>query len=160
MQERGLKPDKITCLAVLAACTHGGLVQEGKTYFQMMKEKFNIMPGLQHCACMVDLFGRAGLLDEALMFIRSMDADPDFAVWGALLNACSIHQEVKLGEYIAKMLFFLDCKNGGFLVLMSNLYAAKGRWEDVARVREMMKVTRGDGCSGISVIEMTSLQAT
>ncbi|XP_004292817.1 PREDICTED: pentatricopeptide repeat-containing protein At2g04860 [Fragaria vesca subsp. vesca] len=160
MQERGLKPDKITFLAVLAACTHGGLVQEGKTYFIMMKEKFNIMPGLQHCACMINLFGRAGLLDQAFFFIRSMETNPDFAVWGALLNACCIHHEVKLGEYIAKKLFFLDSKNSGFLVLMSNLYAAKGRWEDVARVRKMMRVTGGDGCSGISVIEMTSLQAT
>ncbi|PRQ27684.1 putative tetratricopeptide-like helical domain-containing protein [Rosa chinensis] len=155
MQEQGLKPDKITFLAVLAACTHGGLVHGGRTYFQMMKERFNLIPSLQHCACMVNLYGRAGLLDDALMFIRDMEIEPDFAVWGALLNACCIHQEVKLGEYIAKKLFFLDSKNAGFLVLMSNLYAIKRRWEDVARVREMMRETGGDGCSGISVIEMT-----
>ncbi|KAM5565694.1 pentatricopeptide repeat-containing protein [Rosa sericea] len=155
MQEQGLKPDKITFLAVLAACTHGGVVQEGRTYFQMMSEKFNLMPSLQHCACMVNLFGRAGLLDEALMFIKDMEIEPDFTVWGALLNACCIHQEVRLGEYIARKLFFLDSKNAGFLVLMSNLYAVERRWEDVARVREMMRETGGDGCSGISVIEMT-----
>lgn len=153
MQERGLKPDKITFLGVLAACTHGGLVQQGKTYFQIMGEKFNVKPSLQHCACMIGLYGRAGLFEEALMFIRGMEIEPDFAVWGALLNACCIHQEVELGEYIAKKMFLLDSKNGGFFVLMSNLYAVKGRWEDVAKVREMMRETGGDRCSGISVIE-------
>ncbi|KAM2544343.1 hypothetical protein TB1_016045 [Malus domestica] len=153
MQEQGIKPDNITFLGVLAACTHGGFVEEGRKYFQIMREEFNIAPHLQHCACMVGLFGRVGFFQEALVFIRDMEMEPDFAVWGALLNACCIHQEVKLGEYIAKKLFLLDSKSGGFFVLMSNLYAVKGMWDDVARVREMMRGTGGDGCSGVSVIE-------
>ncbi|KAL6296258.1 hypothetical protein ACE6H2_004400 [Prunus campanulata] len=158
MQKQGLKPDKITFLGVLAACTHGGLVQEGRKHFQIMREQFNMVPDLQHYACMVGLFGRAGLFEEALMFIRNMEMEPDFAVWAALLSACCIHQEVKLGEYVAKKLFFSDSNNGGFFVLMSNIYAVKGMWDEVARVREMMRETGGDGCSGISVIEMTSLE--
>lgn len=158
MQEKRLKPDRISFLGVLAACTHGGLVDEGRKYFQIMRQEFNMVPGLQHFACMVGLYGRAGLFEEALTLIRSMEVEPDFAVWGALLNACCIHQEVELGEYLAKKVFLLDNKSGGFYVLMSNLYASKGRWDDVARVRGMMRDTGGDGCSGISVIEVASME--
>jgi pentatricopeptide repeat protein len=156
MRAQGLKPDKITFLGVLAACTHGGLVQEGRRYFQIMREEFGMVPGLQHHACMVGLLGRAGLFEEAMLVIKNMEIEPDSAVWGALLSACCIHQEVRLGECLAKKLLFLDCNNGGFYVLMSNLYAVKGRWDDVARLREMMRDTGGDGCSGHSIIEVTS----
>ncbi|KAE8100679.1 hypothetical protein FH972_018550 [Carpinus fangiana] len=138
MRVQGLKPDKITFLGVLAACTHGGLVQEGRRYFQIMREEFGMVPGL---------------FEEAMDFIKNMEIEPDSAVWGALLSACCIHQEVRLGESLAKKLFFLDCNNGGFYVLMSNLYAVKGRWDDVARLREMMRDAGGDGCSGVSIIE-------
>lgn len=158
MQEQEPNPDQITFLGVLAACAHAGLVQEGRKYFETMRKEFKMVPTLQHYACMVGLLGRAGLFEEALMLIRDMEMEPDFAVWGALLNACCIHQEVKLGEYLAKKLFLLDHRSGGFYVLMSNLYAAKGRWNEVAKVREMMRETGGDGCSGISVIEMTSFE--
>lgn len=156
MQEQGLNPDKISFLGLLAACTHGGLVNEGRKYFKIMREEFNMVPGLQHFACMVGLLGRAGLFEEALTLIKNMELEPDFAVWGALLNACCIHQEVKLGEYLAKKLFLLDNKSVGFYVLMSNLYAIKGRWDDVERVRKMMRAIGGDGCSGISVIEVVT----
>jgi pentatricopeptide repeat protein len=158
MRVQGLKPDKITFLGVLAACTHGGLVQEGRRHFQIMREEFGMVPGLQHSACMVGLLGRAGLFEEAMDFIKNMEIEPDSAVWGALLSACCIHQEVRLGESLAKKLFFLDCNNGGFYVLMSNLYAVKGRWDDVARLREMMRDTGGDACSGVSIIEVTSIE--
>ncbi|XVE70069.1 hypothetical protein DITRI_Ditri10aG0042200 [Diplodiscus trichospermus] len=105
---------------------------------------------------MVALLSRAGCFEEALLFIRNMDLDPDSAVWGALLSACCIQQEVKLGEYLAKKLYLLDHRNGGLYVLMSNLYASKGMWDDVARVRQLMKKSGGDGCSGTSLIELTS----
>ncbi|TYH30917.1 hypothetical protein ES288_A01G133000v1 [Gossypium darwinii] len=155
LQKRGLKPDKITFLGVLAACIHGGNVDKGRRYFQMMVEEFGISPSLQHCASMVALLSRCGYFGEALLFIRNMESRPDSAVWGALLNGCCIHQEVKLGEYLAKKLYFLDHRNGGLYVLMSNLYASKGMWDDVARVRQIMKDTGGDGCSGTSLIELT-----
>ncbi|KAF4379718.1 hypothetical protein F8388_023735 [Cannabis sativa] len=157
LQEQGIKPDHITFLGVLAACTHGGLVDEGRKYFEIMRKEFNVMPGLQHYACSVSLLGRAGLLEEALILIKDMEIKPDFAVWGALLNACCIHQELRIGEYLAKKLFLLDNSSGGFYVLMSNLYATKGKWDEVAKVRKMMRETGGDGCSGISVIEVNSL---
>ncbi|CAN1274014.1 Pentatricopeptide repeat-containing protein At2g04860 [Linum perenne] len=156
--EQGLVPDRITFLGVLAACTHGGLVHEGKYYIRAMTEQFGISPDLQHCACMVGLFGRAGLFEEALLFIKNTDTEPDSAVWGALLGACCIHQEAQLGEYLAKKMYLLDRGNGGLYVLMSNLYAAAERWEDVARVRELMRDTGGDGCSGVSQIELNSVE--
>ncbi|KAL5558861.1 hypothetical protein UlMin_035072 [Ulmus minor] len=158
MREQGLVPDKITFLGVLAACTRGGLVEEGRMYFRMMREEHNMGPDLQHFACMVDLLGRTGLFEEALILIKNMDVKPDFAVWGALLNACCIHQEVWLGEYLAKKLFFLDHNNGGFYVLMSNLYAIKRRWSDVAKVREMAREIGNDFWSANSIIEATSLE--
>ncbi|KAK0577542.1 hypothetical protein LWI29_034735 [Acer saccharum] len=114
-------------------------------------------PTLQHFACMVDLLGHAGLFEEAVLFIKNVVTEPDFAVWGALLSACCIHQQVKLGECIARKLYFLDCRNGGLYVSMSNLYAAKGMWDDVVRLREMMRDSGGDGCSGVSFIEVTSI---
>ena len=158
MQEQGLKPDRITFLGVLSACTHGGLVWEGKRYFRSMREDFGMIPGLQHNACMVDLLSRAGFLEEAVIFVKNMEVEPDSAVWGALLTSCCIHQELKLGECLAKRLLLLDYNSGGLYVLMSNLYASKGRWDDVARVRKMMKDTGGDGSSGISLIEVSSLE--
>ncbi|KAL1344193.1 hypothetical protein HN51_018063 [Arachis hypogaea] len=157
LQEQGLKPDKITFLGVLAACIHGGLVCEGIEYFRIMTEEHKLMPGLQHYACIVGLLGRASFFEEAIEFINNMKIRPDSAVWGALLSACCIQQEIRLGECLAKKLFFLNNKNGGFYVLMSNLYAIVGRWGDVARVRDMMRDSGGDGCSGVSVIEVASL---
>ncbi|KAK4781483.1 hypothetical protein SAY86_015585 [Trapa natans] len=153
MQEKGLQPDGITFLGVLAACTHGGLIIEGRKYYDIMTKELGMVPTLQHCACMVGLLGRAGLFEEALEFVVNTCMEPDSAVWGALLNACWIHQEVKLGESLAKKFLLLDPVNGGFYVLMSNIYADKGRWDDVAKIREMMRDTGGDGCYGASQIK-------
>ncbi|KAL0543507.1 hypothetical protein IC582_018603 [Cucumis melo] len=153
MMEKGIKPNKITFSGILAACTHGGLVEEGRKYFKTMKKEFGIVPESQHCASMVGLLGRAGLFEEAIVFIKNMETNPDSAVWGALLSACCIHQEIKLGESVAKKLFFSNCRNGGFFVLMSNLYAASGRWNDVAKIRKMMREMGEDGCSGVSLME-------
>lgn len=156
MQEKGLQPDGITFLGVLAACTHGGLIDEGNRYYDIMTKELGMVPTLQHYACMVGLLGRAGLFEEAMDFVKNMSLEPDSAVWGALLNACLIHQELKLGESLAKKLLFLDRENGGFYILMSNLYADKGRWDDVARIREMMRDIGGDGCYGASQIKVSS----
>ncbi|XP_058089484.1 pentatricopeptide repeat-containing protein At2g04860 [Magnolia sinica] len=158
MAERGLKSDKITFLGVLSACSHAGLVEEGRQYFKLMIEVFKIAPGLQHCACMVNLLGRAGLLDEAVLFIKNMEVEPDSVVYGALLGACCIYQDIKLGECLARRIFFLDYRNCGYYLLMSNLYAGAGRWDDVARMRKMVKEDiGGDGYSGSSLIEVNSM---
>ncbi|XP_010467038.1 PREDICTED: pentatricopeptide repeat-containing protein At2g04860 [Camelina sativa] len=150
MREKGLKPDKITFLGVLSACTHGGFVDEGKICFREMVKEFGISPSLQHYALIVGLLCRACLFTEALYLIWEMEIKPDSAVWGAMLSACIIHRELEVGEYVAKKMFMLDYRNGGLYVLMSNLYATEEMWEDVVRVRKMMKDNGYDGYLGVS----------
>ena len=139
MQSAGVKPNYITFVSVLAACSHAGLVTEGWQWFNAMAIEFNIVPGVEHYGCMVDLLGRAGHLNEAYDLIKQMKVKPDFVVWGALLGACRIHKNVEIGEISARKLFELDPKNCGYYVLLSNIYADAGRWNDVDKLRVMMK---------------------
>eukprot|EP01018_Ginkgo_biloba_P006877 Gb_03545 [translate_table: standard] len=153
MQQARMKPDHITFIAILSACSHSGLVDQGRHYFDRMCQE-QITPRGEHYACMVDLFGRAGQLDEALDFINKMPLEPDANVWGALLGACRIHCNIELGEHAAEHLFELEPDNAGYYVLMSNIYAAAGRWDGVAKVRSMMKargLKKNPGCSWIDV---------
>eukprot|EP01018_Ginkgo_biloba_P010846 Gb_36538 [translate_table: standard] len=154
MRQMGMMPDHITFIGVLSACSHAGLVDKGLQYFDCMSEEYCIVPKVEHYACMVDLLGRAGHLDEALDFITKMPLEPNAVVWGALLGACRIHGNIKLGEHVAERLFDLEPKNAGRYVLLSNIYAAAGRWVDVARVRTMMRergLKKTPGCSLIEV---------
>eukprot|EP00253_Pinus_taeda_P000868 PITA_00868 len=154
MQQRGVKPDHVTFICVLSACSHAGLVEEGWHYFDCMIRDHCITPCGEHYACMVDLLGRAGHLDEARNFIEKMPFEPGTNVWGALLGACSIHCNIELGEWVAKRVFDLDPKNAGRYVLLSNIYAAAGRWNDVVKVRALMRergVRKIAGCSSIEV---------
>lgn len=154
MQNAGVKPNYITFVSVLAACSHAGLVKEGWHWFNAMTAKFNIIPGVEHYGCMVDLLGRAGHLNEAYDLIKGMKVNPDFIVWGALLGACRIHKNVELGEISARMLFELDPKNCGYYVLLSNIYADAGRWDDVDRLRVMMKKRGLVKPPGYSLVEL------
>eukprot|EP01018_Ginkgo_biloba_P028506 Gb_30190 [translate_table: standard] len=154
MQQVGMKPDHITFVSVLSACSHAGLVDEGWQYFYHMIQDYLITPSLEHYACMVDLLGRAGHLEEALNFIKKMPVEPDAGVWGALLGACRIHCDIKLGEHVAQRLIALEPNNAGNYVLLSNIHAAAGRWDDVAKVRALMKdraLKKNPGCSWIEV---------
>eukprot|EP01018_Ginkgo_biloba_P023309 Gb_30523 [translate_table: standard] len=154
MQQTDLKPNHITFISVLSACSHAGLVDEGWQYFDCMRQDYSITPGMEHYACMVDLLGRAGCLDEAQDFIKRMPLEPSACVWGALLSACRIHCNIVLGEHVAKQLFSLEPEIPGHYVLLSNIYAEAGRWDDVAQVRAMMKhkgLQKAPGCSWIEV---------
>eukprot|EP01018_Ginkgo_biloba_P039032 Gb_40503 [translate_table: standard] len=154
MQQAGLRPDHITFIGVLSACSHAGLVAEGCRYFDLMSRDYGITPSMEHHACMVDLLGRAGRLDEAHDFINKMPVEPNASVWGALLGACRVHGNTELGKLVAEHLFKLEPKNAGYYVLLSNIYAAAGRWDDVVKVRKMMKeegLTKRPGCSWIKV---------
>eukprot|EP01018_Ginkgo_biloba_P001270 Gb_03440 [translate_table: standard] len=154
MQQAGVQPNHITFTALLSACSHAGLVNAGWQYFNRMNQEYCITPGAEHYACMVDLLGRAGHLDEAHDFIKNMPLEPTGSVWGALLGACRIHSNVKLGESLAKRLFELEPENTGNYVLLSNIYAVAGRWNEVAEVRTMMSdrgLTKMPGCSWIEV---------
>eukprot|EP01018_Ginkgo_biloba_P013167 Gb_21056 [translate_table: standard] len=154
MQHSGVNPDDIALVCVLSACCHAGLVDEGRQYFDCMSQHYHITPTMKHYICMVDLLGRAGLLDEAQDFISKMPMEPDVVVWSCLLGACRIHSNISLGERVAELLFMLDPKNATPYVLLSNIYAAAGRWDDAQNVRKMMKdrrVKKTPGCSWIEV---------
>eukprot|EP01018_Ginkgo_biloba_P013192 Gb_32452 [translate_table: standard] len=154
MQHSGVKPTHATLVCVLSACCHAGLVDEGQKYFDCMSHYYNISPAMEHYVCMVDLLGRAGHLDEALDFISKMPIKPNSTVWSSLLGACRTHNDMELGERVAESLFELDPKNATPYVLLSNIYAAAGRWNDSGNVRRMMKdrrIKKMPGCSWIEV---------
>eukprot|EP01018_Ginkgo_biloba_P018757 Gb_28582 [translate_table: standard] len=154
MQQKGMKPNHITFISVLSACSHAGLVDEGRRCFDCMIQDYSITPCLEHYACMVDLLGRSGLLDEAHYFIKNMPLEPDASVWGTLLGACRIHHNIVIAEHVARHLFELEPENAGHYVLLSNIYAESGWWEDVVRVRTIMKdrgLIKAPGCSFIEV---------
>ncbi|URD90861.1 Pentatricopeptide repeat-containing protein [Musa troglodytarum] len=154
MKRSSVKPNDITFLSVLSACGHSGLVQEGKKYFAGMKEDYGLEPNMDHYGCMVDLLGRAGRLHEAWDFIQKMPISPGISVYGAMLGACKIHKNVKLGEEAAQRLFELEPDEGGYHVLLANIYAAASMWEDVARVRTMMEKKGLQKTPGYSSIDL------
>ncbi|CAN6465899.1 unnamed protein product [Victoria cruziana] len=160
MKRAGMKPNDVTFVGILSACNHSGLVEEGWQYFHSMKRDYGIEPRHQHYACVVDLLGRAGYLDEAWEFIKNMPVEPSVTVWGALLSACKIYGDVELGRYAAERIFVVDPTNAGHYVQLSNLYAAAGRWGDVAKVRVLMKERGLVKALGYSLIEINGkLQA-
>eukprot|EP01018_Ginkgo_biloba_P034522 Gb_08671 [translate_table: standard] len=154
MQLSGINPDHVTFVGVLSACCHAGLVDEGRQFFDCMNEYYHITPAMEHYGCMVDLLGRVGRLDEVLGFINKMPIKPDFAVWVSLLGACRIHANIEIGEHVAERLFELDPKNAAPYVLLSNIYAAAGRWDGIEKVRKLMKdrgIKKKPGCSWIEI---------
>ncbi|KAF3437195.1 hypothetical protein FNV43_RR19948 [Rhamnella rubrinervis] len=139
MKAMGIKPDDVTMVGVLSACSHTGLVEKGTKYFYSMNQDYGITANSKHYTCMIDLLGRAGRLDEAQKLMRSMPFKPDAATWGALLGASRIHGNTELGEKAAQIIFEMEPENAGMYVLLSNLYAASGRWSDVGKMRLQMK---------------------
>lgn len=154
MQGNKLKPDGITFVNVLNACAHARLVDKGLRIFSSMKRLYGVEPKVEHYGCIVDLFGRAGLLADAENFIRSMPVRPNAAVFGALLGACRKHGDVELGERVGKILLELKPQNTGRYALLSNIYAKAGRWKDVEKVRKLMKKRGIKTTPGISMIEL------
>ncbi|CAN1249772.1 Pentatricopeptide repeat-containing protein At4g14170 [Linum perenne] len=127
MLGRGIKPNDVTFLGVLSACAHGGLVEQGRLYLEMM-EVHGVVPELKHYANMVDC-----------RLVEEMPVEPDEAVLGAVLGSCRVHNNVEVGERIAKKLIRLKPEKAGYYVLLSNMYATSGRFEDAQVVRELMK---------------------
>ncbi|KAM1449443.1 hypothetical protein ACFX14_008267 [Malus domestica] len=154
MKSTGLKPDSITFVAVLSACSHGGLVSEGKDHFESMARDHGIEPKKEHYACMIDLLGRVGLLEEAYELINKMPMEPTESAWGALLNACKIHGNVEMAKLSAERLLELDPEDSGIYVLLANLCANTKRWDDVQIVRSMMKERGVKKNPGRSLIEV------
>ncbi|XP_058742726.1 putative pentatricopeptide repeat-containing protein At3g01580 [Vicia villosa] len=139
MKEAGIKPNKVTFISLLSACSHAGLVERGWMLYSSMINEYGIKPDMEHYSCMVDLIGRTGDLNGAYKFITSMPVTPDANVLGSLLGACRLHNKVELAELLAKHIFQLDTKDSGHYVLLSNLYASGKRWEDMSKVRSLIK---------------------
>lgn len=159
MKQAQVRPNDVTFIGLLTACNHSGLVEEGWKFFHSMKE-YGIEPRHQHYACVVDLLGRAGYLDQAYDFILKMPIEPGATVWGALLSACRIYRRVILGEFAAEQLFSLDPLNTGHYVQLSNLYASARMWNGVAKVRVLMRERGLSKDLGYSMIEINGkLQA-
>ncbi|KAJ4808796.1 Pentatricopeptide repeat-containing protein [Rhynchospora pubera] len=132
MENDAIEVDALTYLGVLSACRHGGLVAKGRETFDSMIHKKGLRPNVKHYACMVDLLGRAGQLDEAWRLIQKMPIDPDASVWGSLLGACRMHGNSKLGEMVLEQLARLAPNDGAHYVVLSSIYAQTGRWEDLS----------------------------
>uniref|UniRef100_A0A6V7QRV9 Pentatricopeptide repeat-containing protein n=1 Tax=Ananas comosus var. bracteatus TaxID=296719 RepID=A0A6V7QRV9_ANACO len=138
MRRSGINPDDITFLGVLIACTHGGLVHEGRRYFESMTTVYGLRPEMKHYGCMVDLLARAGFLEEAEELIRSMPYKPDVMVLGALLGACRIYRAIDIADRVRSE-FLPISQQSGCHVLLSNIYAAAGRWADALEMRSSLK---------------------
>ncbi|XP_071722987.1 pentatricopeptide repeat-containing protein At1g18485-like [Rutidosis leptorrhynchoides] len=153
MKEDGVEYDSVSYIAVLTACSHGGQVEKGKKFFEDMKAR-NIKFTEMHYACMVDLLGRAGLMEEAAELIKSLPIIPDTNIWGALLGASKIHGNIEYATWAAEHLFELKPQYPGYYLLLSNMYAEAGKYEDANRIRELMKsrgARKNPGCSWVQV---------
>ncbi|CAD6221725.1 unnamed protein product [Miscanthus lutarioriparius] len=157
LRAQGLWPTDITFIGVLNACSHSGLVDEGRELLASMEEEYGIQPKVEHYGCMVDLLGRAGRVEEAFDLVQSMKtttAKPDTVMWASLLSACRLHKNMALGQQIADYLVANGLANSGTYVLLSNIYAAAGNWREVGRVRSMMRasgIQKEPGCSAVEV---------
>lgn len=153
MINSGIRPDGTVFVSVLSACSHAGLIDKGLDYFSAMQRDYGVKPGNEHYSCVVDLFGRAGRLEDACKLIETMETKPDGAVWGALLGACKIHKNVELAGLAFNKVVELEPENIGYYVLLSNIYAEANDLGGVLRVRAMMRERRLKKDPGYSYVE-------
>lgn len=156
MLRHGAKPDGVTFVGVLSACSHVGLVDKGKRIFDSMSRAYGSQPKSEHYSCLVDLLGRAGLIEEAKEVVGEMPrGEVDEAVLGALLGACMLHEKkIDVATHVGEELIELHPSGSGGYVLLANVFATHGRWNDVARVRKMMREKKVKKVPGFSQIEI------
>lgn len=142
MKRLKVQPTFITFISVLNACAHAGLVNEGRLHFKSMVDIYGIEPRVEHFASLVDLVGRFGQIEEAMSIINTMQIEPDKAVWGALLGACRVHNNVELARVAAEALMKLEPESSSPYVLLYNMYADLGRWDEAAEVRTIMDTNK------------------
>ncbi|ONK78408.1 uncharacterized protein A4U43_C02F18460 [Asparagus officinalis] len=152
MEESGVRPNDVTFLSLLFACSHSGLITKGINFLSLMVSKYHIRPRVEHYSCVTDLLARGGLLEEAYDFACNMDAMPNLSLWGSLLGSCSIYGNTSLGRIAASNLFQLDPERSVSYVVLANIYAAAGLWEDAKKIRKFIEersVKKIVGCSFI-----------
>ncbi|XP_059444057.1 putative pentatricopeptide repeat-containing protein At5g37570 [Corylus avellana] len=152
MMAENVEPDHITFVGVLTACSHAGLVEDGMRYWESMIKDYKIEPDANLFACMVDMLGRAGKLDEAHKLVKSMPMGPQPGALGALLAACRTYGNVEIAEIVSEQLFKLEPENTGNYMLLISIYASRERWDEAKLVREAMeerRVIKLPGCSWV-----------
>lgn len=154
MREKNIEPNDVAFIAVLSACSHVGMVDEGRELFVSMSRDFDLEPKMEHYGCMVDILGRAGLVEEAYQFIKNMPIPPNPVIWRTLLAACRAHKNVKVGEESLKNLVTLEPMHSGDYILLSDIYASVGRCEDALRVMNQMREQGIKKTPGCSLIEL------
>ncbi|KAF6143402.1 hypothetical protein GIB67_029571 [Kingdonia uniflora] len=154
MKGSSIEPNDSTFVCILSACSHAGLVDQGLSILNLMGKDWNIVPKLRHCACIVDLLGRAGRLDDACSLINNMPFQPDEGIYGSLLAACRVHNNIKLGLEVSKKLFELGPNDAGYYVLLSNMFANFGDWEAVKLTRVSLRSMGLKKLTGLSSIEI------
>ncbi|ONK77861.1 uncharacterized protein A4U43_C02F11550 [Asparagus officinalis] len=157
MLEANVEPNDVTFVAVLSACSHTGLVKEGRYYFDSMSRDYAINPRVEHYGCMVDILGRAGLIEEAYDFVKRMPIKPNAIIWRTLLSACKIHKNLEIGEESLKQIVLLEPRHSGDYILLSSIYASVGRWEDAVRVRNQIKEKGIKKIPGCSLMELDGM---
>ncbi|KAF3776798.1 putative pentatricopeptide repeat-containing protein [Nymphaea thermarum] len=156
MISNGVRPDHVAFLGILCACSHSGHIDYGLSQFRSMSINYSLQPKLEHYACVVDMLGRAGNLEEAFKLINSMPLPADESVWGALLAACRVHSNPSLGRVAAQKILSLRPAHSGTYTLLSNIHAGAGEWSEFARTRKLMKENAGRKEPGRSWIEVNN----
>ncbi|WRX33516.1 Pentatricopeptide repeat - like 10 [Theobroma cacao] len=156
MIRAGMVPDDVVFIGLLSACSHSGLVDKGKEFFDLMRKEFGILPKIEHYGCMVDMLCRAGLVREAVEFVQKMPNEPNSIIWRTLINACRTHGELKLGESIARQLIENEPMREANYVLLSNIYAKMFHWEKKTKIREVMDKKGMKKIPGSTMIELNN----
>ncbi|XP_028782115.1 pentatricopeptide repeat-containing protein At2g03880, mitochondrial-like [Neltuma alba] len=154
MKDNNYLPDEVTFIGVLSACSHIGLVEEGKQYFDCMSSLYGISPTDEHYACMVDILSRAGRFDEVESLVEEMNLTHNALVWETILGACAKHGNIKLGERASEKIFELKPETDSNYILLSNIFAGKEKWTEVKKVRALMSsqgVKKEPGCSWVEI---------
>ncbi|KAK4846318.1 hypothetical protein QYF36_015756 [Acer negundo] len=153
LEKEQILPNDITFVGVLSACCHAGLTEVGREIFNSMKPMYGVEPKIEHYGCMVDLLGRSGKIEEAEELMKGMVWKADVVMLGALLAACKTHGNIEVAERVVKQVIVLEPNNHGVYVVLSNMYAEAGRWQDVMRLRKVMKVGNLKKTPGWSLVD-------
>uniref|UniRef100_A0A0A9FFT4 Pentatricopeptide repeat-containing protein n=1 Tax=Arundo donax TaxID=35708 RepID=A0A0A9FFT4_ARUDO len=135
MEANNVRPDEVTFVGILSACSRAGLIDKGLEFFNSMTKEYSLKPVAEHYACTVDLLGRAGRLSEALELVKGMHIQPSAGVWGALLGACRLHKNHELAQFAAEKLFQLEPHKTSNYILLSNISAEAGQWDEAEKTR-------------------------
>ncbi|KAI3929828.1 hypothetical protein MKX01_025996 [Papaver californicum] len=139
MEREKIKPNEVTFISVLSACTHSGLVEEAREIFVSMTQDYSISPSIEHYGCIIDLLSKAGLIEEALILVRNMKFEPNYVIWGAILGGCKLHGNLEIAQVAAEILMSLEPDNSGHYGLLVSMHAEANQWNEAEKIRVMMK---------------------